>query len=86
MSEPGVLHRSAEIEDLTHLTEQDKKNIEQEAQKGSDHLQSDQHNYLTTLTNKTNETSQKPLQKSASAIKDDAIIISKSISKQFSSF
>ncbi|CAF0798519.1 unnamed protein product [Adineta steineri] len=51
MSEPGVLHRSAEIEDLTHLTEQDKKNIEQEAQKGSDHLQSDQHITHSSLQN-----------------------------------
>jgi hypothetical protein len=38
MSDQGSLHRSAEVEDLTHLTEQDKKKISEEAEKGNSYL------------------------------------------------
>ena len=39
MCDPTPLHRSAEIEDLTHLTEQDKINISQQAENGKNLLQ-----------------------------------------------
>jgi hypothetical protein len=39
MSEGNPLHRSAEIEDLTHITDEDKKKISQEAEKGKNLLQ-----------------------------------------------
>jgi len=38
MCELGPLHRSAEIEDLTHITDEDKKKISQEAEKGKNLL------------------------------------------------
>ncbi|CAF0798538.1 unnamed protein product [Adineta steineri] len=73
-----------EISSLEKIQE-DLNNGEQKIQSLINQIQQQQiliKNYLTTLTNKTNEISQKPLQKSESAIKDDAIIISKPISKQ----
>jgi hypothetical protein len=39
MCDPAPLHRSAEIEDLTHLTEEDKTKISEEAEKGKNLLQ-----------------------------------------------
>jgi hypothetical protein len=42
MCESGSLHRSAEIEDLTHLTDQDKKKLSEEAEKGKNLLQSNE--------------------------------------------
>ena len=48
MCDPAPLHRSAEIEDLTHLTEGDKKKIAQEAEKGKSLLQpNEQAQHLT---------------------------------------
>ena len=44
MSEPAPLHRSAEIEDLTHITVEDKKKIEEEAEKGPGSLQKNDEN------------------------------------------
>ncbi len=38
MANPAPLHRSAEIEDLTHLTEKDEKNIIKETDKGKSSL------------------------------------------------
>jgi len=38
MTDPTPLHRSAEIEDLTHLTEEDKQKINQETSKGHNSL------------------------------------------------
>jgi hypothetical protein len=35
MADPAPLQRSAEVEDLTHLTENDKKKIREETEKGT---------------------------------------------------
>ncbi len=48
MSEGNPLHRSAEIEDLTHLTDQDKKKLSEEAEKGKNLLQSNEQTDHTT--------------------------------------
>ena len=38
MADPAPLQRSAEVEDLTHLTEKDKKNIIADGEKGKNSL------------------------------------------------
>jgi hypothetical protein len=43
MCEPGPLHRWTEIEDLTHLTDDDKSKLSQESEKGKDFIQPNQH-------------------------------------------
>lgn len=48
MSEPAPLHRSAEIEDLTHITDEDEKKIDQDAEKGINYLQINESNQQLT--------------------------------------
>ncbi|CAF3199086.1 unnamed protein product [Rotaria sp. Silwood2] len=38
MADPGPLQRSAEVEDLTHLTEKDKRKIYEDVEKGKSSL------------------------------------------------
>ena len=38
MSEPAPLQRSAEVEDLTHLTTEDKKKMKEDTEKGTSSL------------------------------------------------
>jgi hypothetical protein len=38
MAEPAPLHRSAEVEDLTHITEEDKKKMKEHIEKGTSSL------------------------------------------------
>jgi hypothetical protein len=53
--EGGSLHRSAEIEDLTHLTKDDKKKIEEKAHKGvNDNTLLDTHSSIQSSIDKPN--------------------------------
>jgi hypothetical protein len=48
MNEPGPLHRSAEIEDLTNINDEDKKKLLEQTHKGKDLLQPNEQNQHLT--------------------------------------